>query len=76
MNRAIRERGRERVVDEAVLLDEREAREPPADDGHLEVVATPCAVVYGDLSGLRERVAQKILEAGGHLRDDSIGIGD
>ncbi len=74
MNRAIRERGRERGVDEAVLLDEREAREPPADDGHLEVVATARAIDHGDLPGVRERLAQKILEAASHLRDDTIGV--
>ena len=67
MNRAIRERGRERAVDEPVLLDEREASEPPACDCHLEVVATARAIDHGNLPGLGERIAQKILEAAGHL---------
>jgi hypothetical protein len=39
------------------------------------VVATACAVDDGDLPGLRERLAQKILEAMSHLRDDTIGVG-
>ena len=75
MNRAIRERGRERVVDEPVLLDEREAGETPACDCHLEVVATTRAIDDRDLAGLGKRLAQKVLEAGGHPRDDTIGVG-
>ena len=74
MNRAIRERGRERVVDESMLLDEREARELSACDCHLEVVATAGAIDHGNLPGLGERLAQKILEAACHLRDDTIGV--
>jgi hypothetical protein len=75
VNRAIRERGRERVVDEPVLLDEREACESYACDRHLEVVAAARAIDHGNLSGLGERLAQKILEAVSHPRDDSIGVG-
>ena len=75
MNRAICERGCERVVDEPVLLDEREAREPRACDRHLEMVTPTRAVEDGDIPGLGERLAQKILEAAAHLRDDTIGVG-
>ena len=75
MNRAICERGCERVVDEPVLLDEREARKASACDRDLEVVATAGAIVNGDLPGLGERLAQKILEALGHPDDDTIGVG-
>ena len=75
MNRAILERGCERVVDEPVLLHERKAPEPPACDGYLEVVATARAVDHSDLPGFGERLSQKILEAASHLRDDSIGVG-
>ena len=75
MNRAIRERGRERVIDESMLLDEREARELRACDCHLEMVATAGAVDDGNLPGPGERLAQKILEAAGHLSDDTIGVG-
>ena len=74
MNRAIRERGRERVVDKSMLLDERKVREPSACDCHLEVVATARAIDDGDLPRLGERLAQKILEAAGHLDDDTIGV--
>jgi len=75
VNRAIRERGRERVVDKSMLLDERKVSEPSACDCHLEVVAATRAIDHGDLPGLGERLAQKILEAANHLGDDTIGVG-
>jgi hypothetical protein len=50
-----------------VLLDERKAREPSARDCHLEVVATAGAIDHGDLPGIGERLAQKVLKAAGHL---------
>ena len=43
---------------EPVLLDEREALEARADDGHLEVVAAAGAVLDGDLVA-GERLAEK-----------------
>jgi hypothetical protein len=73
VNGAIGERGRERVVDEPVLLDEGETLEAPARNGHLEVIAAAGAVLDGELSGVRERVAEKLLEAGRHAGDDTSG---
>ena len=75
MNRAICERGRERVINEPVLLDERKAGKTLACDCYLEVVATTGAIDDRDLAGLGKRLTQKILEAGGHPRDDTIGVG-
>ena len=57
---------RERVVDEPVLLDEREPREARADDGDMEVVAASGAVDDRDLPGIRKSVSQEVVEAGAH----------
>ena len=53
---AVGERRRERVVDEPVLLDEREAVEAVAFDRHLEVVAAARAVGDRELGRVGERV--------------------
>src|SRR3954466_7823441 len=65
MNGAISKGGCERVVDEPVLLDEREAVEAGARDAHLEVVAAAGAVLDRDVVA-RERVAEQLLERFGH----------
>ena len=52
----------ERLVDEPVLLDEREAIEAAARDRHLEVVAAARAVLDPELARIGERVAQKRFE--------------
>ena len=62
MNGAIGERGRERVVDEPVLLEQRQPVEARARDGHLEVVAAARAVLDRDLGRVRKRVPQDRLE--------------
>src|SRR6185436_6225872 len=67
MNGAIGEWGGERVVDEPVLLDEREPVEACARDRDLEVVAAAGAVLDRHLVA-RERFAEQLLQALRHLR--------
>ena len=55
MDGSVGERRRERVVDEPVLLDEREPVEAVALDRHLEVVAAARAIGDRELGGVRER---------------------
>ena len=62
MDGAIRERGCERVVDEPVLVDERQALEARAHDRHLEVVAAARAVDDGELCGVGKGVPEQRLE--------------
>ena len=71
MDRSIRERFLEGIVDQAVLLDEREPGEPGARDRHLEVVAPARPVDDRELGRVRERTAKKLLQAVGHGPDDS-----
>ena len=59
MNGAVRERLGERVVDEAVLVEERETREARADHRDMEVVAASCAVDNLDALGVRERAFEQ-----------------
>ena len=67
MDGSVGERRRERVVDEPVLLDEREAVEAVALDRHLEVVAAARAIGDRELAGVGERGAQQRLQ---RLRGD------
>src|SRR6476659_2236793 len=67
MNGAIGEWGGECVVDEPVLLDEREPVEARARDGDLEVVPAAGAVLDRHLV-VRERFAEQLLQALRHLR--------
>ena len=62
MDRPVRERLGERIVDEAVLVDQREAGEARARDRHLEVVAAAGSVVDRDLGRVGERGAKQDLE--------------
>ena len=65
MDRPVRERFREGIVDEPVLVEEGKPREAGADDGRLEVVAATGAVDHGDLGRVRKRVAKERLQAAG-----------
>ena len=69
MNRAVRERLRKGIVDEPVLVDEREPREAGRRDRDLEVVAAARPVDDRDLGRLRERRAQELLQPSRHARD-------
>jgi hypothetical protein len=62
VNRAIRERGRERLVHEPVLLEQRQAVEPRGGHSHLEVVATAGSVLNRNLGRVRKRLPQDRLE--------------
>src|SRR6266545_2738822 len=62
VDRPVCERLRERVVDEAVLLDERDAVEARARDRDLEVVAAARAVDHGELGRVRERLCEQLLQ--------------
>ena len=66
MDGAVAERGRERLVDAAMLVDEREPVEVGADDRHLEMIAGPRAVVDSYLS----RAGERLLEQ----RADRVGL--
>ena len=71
MDGAVPERPREGIVDEAMLVDEREIAEALAYDGGVEVVAAARAVDDGDLGRLREGSPEQRLKALGHERDRS-----
>jgi ATP-dependent Lon protease len=74
VNRAVAERGAERLVDEPVLLEQREPCEAAARHGHLEVVAAARAVLDVQLGRVGKRVSQQGLQAlGGH--DAIVGEG-
>jgi len=62
MNRAVAQRLGKRLVDEAVLVEQRQAVEARARDDHLEVIAAAGAVLDAELARVRERTAQKCLE--------------
>lgn len=81
MDGAVAERLGQRLVDEAVLVEQRQPGEARARHGHLEVVAAAGSVLDVQLVRVRERVAQQGFESlGGHgpqrtLRDvDEIGL--
>ena len=59
MNRAISERGCERLVDKPVLIDQRQPLEAVACHRHLEVVAAAGAVLDGQLRGVGECLLQQ-----------------
>jgi hypothetical protein len=56
----VSERLGERVVDEAVLVDERETREARADHRYVKVVAPARAVDDLDVLGVRERASSRV----------------
>jgi stage V sporulation protein K len=59
VDRAVGERGGERVVDQAVLVDQAEAVETARLDGHVEVVAAAGAIEDVELLRLGERLAEQ-----------------
>lgn len=62
MDRPVRERIRKGIVDEPVLVEERQAREACTGDRRLEVVPTAGAVDDGDLCRVGKRRAEELLE--------------
>jgi len=63
---AVAERLGERLVDEAVLFEQREPVEAGARHGHLEVVAAAGPVLDAQLARVGERAAEEGLDALGH----------
>ncbi len=68
MDRPVRERIREGIVDEPVLVEERQAREARAHDGRFEMVAAAGAVDDRDLRRVGKRRAEELLEPAGCVR--------
>ena len=62
MDGAVAERLRERLVDQAMLVEQRQAVEARAGDDHLEVIAPAGAVLHAKLVRIGERAAQQGLE--------------
>jgi hypothetical protein len=62
VNRAIRERGRERLVHEPVLLEQRQAVEAPARDRDLEMIAAARPVLDRELRRFGKCLAQQRFE--------------
>ena len=62
MDGAVAQRLGERLVDEAVLVEQREPVEAGARDDHLEVVAAAGAVDDRELARVRERAPEQLLE--------------
>ena len=72
MDGAVPKRPGERVVDQPVLLQQREAVEARALDDHLEVVAAAGAILDAQLGRVRERtLEQRLQRFAGHLADGS-----
>ena len=65
MNRAVAQRFGQRLVHEAVLVEEWQAVEARTRDDHLEVVAAAGTVLDAEFVRIRKRTAQKRLEAVG-----------
>jgi Lon protease-like protein len=59
---AVAERLRQRLVDQAMLVEQRQAVEARAGDDHLEVIAASSAVLHAKLVRIGERAAQQGLE--------------
>jgi Lon protease-like protein len=62
VNGAVAERLRERLVDEAMLVEQRQAVEARARDDHLEVIAAARAILDAELARIGKRAAQQSLE--------------
>ena len=65
MDRPVRKWIREGIVDEPVLVEERQAGEPRADDGRLEVVTGARSIDDGELRRVGKRRSEKLLEPAG-----------
>src|SRR5206468_5509760 len=69
MDGAVAQRLGQRVVDEPMLLEQRQADEAPALDGHLEMVAAAGAILDAQLGRVGKRVAEQRFEpVDGHAR--------
>lgn len=62
MDGTVCERRCERVVDQAVLVDEGQPFEARARHGYLEVIAAACAVDYVEFGGVGKRLREECLE--------------
>ena len=62
MDGAVTKRLGKRLVDEAMLIDEREPCEARARDGHLKVIAASGAVLDAQLGGVGESLLEQDLE--------------
>jgi hypothetical protein len=62
MNRAVAQWLGERLVDEAMLVEQREAVEARARNDHLKVIAAAGAVLDAELARVWKRTAQKCFE--------------
>lgn len=71
MNCAVRKRPRERVVDEAVLVDARKIGEAWGNDCDVEVVARARAIDDAELAGIRKSPAKERFELLCHESDDT-----
>src|SRR5580765_829433 len=72
---AVAQRLGERLVHEAMLLEQRETRKTVARDDHLEVVAAAGPILDNDLARIGKGVAQQVLESlGGHALTLAAGL--
>jgi hypothetical protein len=71
VDRPVRERIGEGIVDEPVLVDERQPGEAGARDADLEMIAAARTVDDRELGRIRKRSAEQLLEAGAHAREAS-----
>jgi len=62
MDGAVAKRFRERLVDEAVLFEQRQARKTRRRHRHLEVVAAAGAILDAELGRIRKRALKQMLE--------------
>ena len=62
MDRAVAQRLGERLVDEPVLVEQRQAVEARALHDHLEVIAAPGAILDAQLMRIGKRAAQQRFE--------------
>jgi len=74
VDRPVAERRSKRLVDQPVLLDEREPVEAAALDRHLEVVAPTRPVLDLELARIRERVAQQRFERTGEAHGIIVAV--
>lgn len=74
MDRPVAERRSERLVDEPVLLDEREPVEAAAGDRYLEMIAPSRPVLDGKLLRVGERAAQKRFQRAGQAHGIIVAV--
>ncbi len=71
MDRPVRKRLCQGIVDKAVLVDEREAGEGGASQRDLKVIPAARAILDGELGRVGEGAPKELLESGGHVSDAS-----